>query len=50
MGRYLGLNTLSNSVQKKMLTQVNIHVSMCENLGNRTDLSLAENRDLSEHY
>ena len=34
---------------KKVLTQVSICVSMSENLGNQTDSSGAENRDLSEH-
>ena len=34
---------------KKGLTQVSIGVSMCKNLDNQTDLSEAENHDLSDH-
>ena len=34
---------------KKVLTRVIIRVSMCEKLGNQTDSSGAENRDLSKH-
>ena len=33
----------------KVLSRVSICVSMCEDLGNQTDLSWAENRDSSEH-
>ena len=40
---------LGSSIPKKVLIQVSIHVSMCENLGNWADPSWDENHDSSEH-